>query len=399
MRLPLKHPGVIAMIVAGFASFGLSTDMTVASLPGMVRYFGVSVSQAQLTLSAFVLAFALSQLVYGPLSDRYGRRATMLAGNVIYLLATIACIAAPSIEVLIAARFFQAIGGCAWAVVGRAIVRDIHGHEGTARMMGIIGVGQSLLIVLGPIIAGQLEQSFGWRANFAFLLAFGALLTLAAALLLAESHPHRDARDTDIGQTLRNYAILLANRRVWGCTLCNAFAFAAILAFHSGASFVLMGLLGVSAPAFGLLFSLTILGYMGGSFVTVRWVAKTGADRLLSLGTALGMAAGTAMAALALAGVQSVAAIIAPYFVFLVSVGFTQPAAIAGAIGPFARIAGTASALFGFVQLTFGALSGYVVGRLYDGTPIPMAVGIGVGTWGAFLSFQVLVRRPPTEGK
>lgn len=369
--------------------------MTLASLPGMVRYFGISVSQAQLTLSAFVLAFALSQLVYGPLSDRYGRRTTMLAGNLVYLFATVACAVAPSIEVLIAARFFQAIGGCAWAVVGRAVVRDIHGAEGTARMMGIIGVSQSLLIVVGPIIAGQLEQSFGWRANFGFLLAFGAVLTLAAALLLDESHPDRNPRDTDIGQMLKNYATLAANRRIWGYILCNAFVFACILAFHSGASFVLMELLGVSALEFGLLFSLTILGYMGGSFVTVRWVARFGADRLLAWGTALGMAAGTAMVALAFAGVHSVAAIIAPYFVFLVSVGFTQPAAIAGAIGPYTRIAGTASALFGFVQLSFGSLAGYVVGRLYDGTPMPMAAAIGIGTWGAFLSFQLLVRRAP----
>lgn len=385
------------MIAAGFASFGLSTDMTLASLPGMVHYFGISVSQAQLTLSAFVLAFALAQLVYGPLSDRYGRRATMLAGNVVYVLATLACAAAPSIEVLIAARFVQAIGACAWAVVGRAIVRDIHGAEGTARMMGIVGVSQSLLIVVGPIIAGQLEQAFGWRGTFGFLLGFGALLTLAAALFLAESHPHRDPRDTDIGQLLRNYATLAGNRRLWGYILCNAFVFVSILAFHSGSSFVLMGLLGVSAPGYGLLFSLTILGYMAGSFVTVRWVAKIGADRLLAWGTALGMIAGTVMVALAFAGVHTVSAIIAPYFVFLVSVGFTQPAAIAGAIGPFTRIAGTASALFGFVQLSFGSLAGYIVGRLYDGTPIPMAVGIGIGTWGAFLSFQLLVRPAPVK--
>ena len=397
MRLPLRHPGVAAIIAGGFASFGLSIDMTVASLPGMVRYFGISVSQAQLTLSAFVLAFALSQLFYGPLSDRYGRRATMLAGNVIYIAATVACTAAPSIEALIAARFFQAIGACAWAVVGRAIVRDIHGAEGTARMMGITAVGQSLLIVLGPIIAGQLEQSFGWRANFGFMLAYGVLLTLTAALFLDESHPHRDARDTDIGQTLRNYAALAANRRVWGCTLCNAFAFASILSFHSNASFVLMGLLGVSAPGFGLLFSLAILGYTTGSIITVRLVAKVGADRLLAAGTALGMLAGTVMAALALAGVLSVSAIIVPYLLFLITVGFTQPAAIAGAVGPFARIAGTASALFGFVQLAFGSLAGYVVGRLYDGTPIPMALAIGLGTWGAFLSFQLLVRPAPVR--
>ena len=380
------------MIAAGFAMLAFCVDMTVASLPAMVRYFGTGVSQAQLTLSVFVLAYAFSQLVYGPLSDRFGRRPTLLGGNLLFLAASVACTLAPTIETLIVARFFQGIGACAWAVVGRAIVRDIHGAEGTARMLGYIAAGQSLLIAIVPSIGGQLEQAFNWRANFALPGAIGAVLFAAAALFLAESNAHRDPRATEIGQSLRNYRALLSHRAAWGCTLSNAFSFCCVMAFQSDASFVLMGLYGVSPREFGLLFSGAILGYIAGSFITARWVLRIGAQRLLAAGVILGALAGALMAALALAGVRSVSAIIAPYFAFMLSIGLSQPAAMSGAISPFVRMAGAASAMFGFVQLGLGALAGYLVGRLHDGTPLPLALGIGLSSLGAFLAWLLIIR-------
>jgi DHA1 family bicyclomycin/chloramphenicol resistance-like MFS transporter len=392
VRLPLKHPGVAVMVGAGFCMLAFCTDMPVASLPGMVKYFGISVSQAQLTLSVYLVAYALSQLIYGPLSDRFGRRPTLYGGTLIFLAASIACALAPSIGTLIAARFFQAIGACAWAVVGRAIVRDIHGAEGTARMLGYIAAGGSLFIALGPVVGGVLEQSFGWRANFAFLAIFGVVLGVAAALFLKESNPHRDPRATGVAQMLGNYRVLVTDQRVWGYTVCNGFSFCCVMAFQSGASFVLMNLLGVSARDFGLLYGVSLLGYIASSFFLARWIVRFGAQRLLAGGTALGALAGTAMALLALGGVRSVAAIIVPYFTFMVAIGLSQPTAMAGAISPYARIAGTASALYGFVQLAFGATAGYVVGRLYDGTPLPLALAIGLSSWGAFLSYLLIIR-------
>ena len=150
--LPLRHPGIAAIISVALSLLALATDTTVASMPGLRRYFGISVSQAQLTLSVFVAAFAIAQLVYGPLSDRFGRRPTLITGLFIFFLASLACALAGSIEELIVARFFQALGCCAPTVIGRAIVRDVHGAEGTARMMGYIMAGMSLLICVWPMI-------------------------------------------------------------------------------------------------------------------------------------------------------------------------------------------------------------------------------------------------------
>jgi MFS transporter, DHA1 family, multidrug resistance protein len=385
------------MIAVGFALLALSTDMTIASFPGMVRYFGVSVSRVQATLSLFVIAFAVSQLVYGPLSDRFGRRPVLLAGMAIYVAASVACLFAPSINAFLAARFLQAIGCCAATVIGRAIIRDVHGAEGTARMIAYISAGMAILILIGPMLGGWLEQQFGWRAIFAFLALLGAAFLAAVAAKLGESNLNPDRGATRIGQTLVNYRVLLADRRFTGHALVVACGYGTVMAFLSGAPFVLMGLYGLSASRFGLVFGLTILGYIGSSLISARLVMRVGAARLLAIGTPLAAAAGTLMAGLALAGVHTVAAIVAPYTLFLLATGLNQPSAVAGAIGPFPRIAGTASALLGFMQLAAGALVGLLVGRLYDGTPVPMTVAIALSTWGAALSF-FLVARPVAAG-
>src|SRR3972149_6775599 len=169
LKLPSRHPGVVAMIAVAMSIMALSTDLVVVSLPGMARYFDVGVSQAQATLSAFIAAFGVAQLFYGPLSDRYGRRPVFLSGCAIYAIASAVCALAPSIEALIAARIVQGAGCCAFSVIGRAIVRDIHGAEGTARMLGYGSAGMSLLILFGPVLGGSLEQQLGWRASLTLL--------------------------------------------------------------------------------------------------------------------------------------------------------------------------------------------------------------------------------------
>ena len=376
----------------------LATDTVVVSLPGLRRHFGISVSQAQLTLSAFVAAFGIAQLVYGPLSDRFGRRPILVAGLAIFLIASIACVNADSIENLIVARFFQALGCCAPTVIGRAIVRDVHGAEGTARMMGYISAGVSVLICGWPVLGGQLEQAFGWRAVFTLHTVVGGALLAAIALFLAESNVHPDPRATRFGQIFGNYRLLLLDRRFLGYTTCNALSFSAIMAFSSSASFVLMGPLGLAAWQFSVQFALAIFGYILGTLVTARLVTRVGIDRLLKTGTALGAAAGMLMATLALSGVHTASAIMMPYFVFMFACGLNQPSAMAGAIGPFPKMAGTASALMGFLQLACGAVAGFVVARSYDGTPVPMAVGVALCTMGMLASYRLIVKPQPRHG-
>ena len=398
-KLPLRHPGIAATIGVGLSLLALATDTTVASMPGLRRYFDISVSQAQMTLSVFVVAFAIAQLAYGPLSDRFGRRPTLVTGLFMFFLASLACALAGSIEQLIVARFFQALGCCAPTVIGRAIVRDVHGAEGTARMMGYISAGMSLLICAWPMVGGQLEQQFGWRAVFALHALAGGGVLLAAWLFLAESNRHPDPAATGIARSFAGYRALLSDRRFIGYALCNAFTYGGIMAFLYSASFVFMGVLGLAAWQFGLMFGLAISGYILGNLVTARMVNRVGINRLMRIGTALGAAAGMVMAVLALSGIYTVIAIIVPYFFFLVATGLNQPSAMAGAIGPFPRKAGTSSALLGFLQLASGALIGFLVGRLHDGTPVPMAVGIALCSLAVLASYHFIVRRTGGHGR
>ncbi len=380
------------MIAVAMSIVALSADLVVVSLPGMARYFDVGVSQAQATLSAFIAAFGVAQLFYGPLSDRFGRRPVFLSGCAIYAVASAACALAPSIEALIAARIVQGAGCCAFPVIGRAIVRDIHGAEGTARMLGYVSAGMSLLILFGPVLGGSLEQQLGWRAGLTLLAVLGTGMFAAAALLLAESNLNLDRNATRVRDTFAKYRGMLLDRRFAGYTLCVALNFGFIMAFLSGSPFVLMNVLGLSAMKFGLLLGLTLLGFVISSLVTARFALKLGVNRLLEVGTALAALAGTAMAALALAEVRSAAAIIGPYFVLMLATGLNQPSAMAGAIGPFPRIAGTASSLLGFIQFAAGALVGFLVGRLHDGTALPMTLAIAACAWGTFFAYHLLAR-------
>ena len=371
----------------------LSTDMYLASLPGLRRYFDVSVPQAQLTLSVFVVGFAVSQLAYGPLSDRFGRRPVLLGGIVIYVLATIACLLAQSIEWLIVARFFQAMGACASTVIGRAIIRDIYGGAGAARALGLALAGSAMAPIFSPMLGGALETVFGWRANFAVLLAAGTILLVSSALLLAETNAHRDPEATQPRRLIANYLQLLRNRRFVGFMLCFAFGYCAVFTWLSMSSFVLIGSLGLSPQRYGVLFGLTVPGYVIGTLLTARLAGRLGVDRLVAIGSGLCAIAGCLMAGLALAGIQHLAALLLPLALLLCGMGFINPAATAGAIAPFARIAGTASALLGFTQMAAGASYGFAAAQFHDGTSLAMACAIGLSTLCSLASYLLLVHR------
>jgi len=233
---------------------------------------------------------------------------------------------------------------------------------------------------------------FGWRASLTLLTVLGTGMFAAAALLLAESNVNLDRNATRLRDIFVKYRGLLLDRRFAGYTLCVALNFGFIMAFLSGSPFVLMNVLGLSAMEFGLLMGLTLLGFVTSSLVTARFALKLGVNRLLEAGTALAALAGTTMAALALAEVRSVAAIVGPYFVLMLAIGLNQPSAMAGAIGPFPRIAGTASSLLGFVQFAAGALVGFLVGHLHDGTALPMTLAIAACAWGSFLAYHLLAQ-------
>lgn len=391
----MPRPGSFgfAVLLTALVAFGpVSTDLYLPSLPDMTRAFAVDVSMVQLTLSVFVAGFAVCQLVYGPLSDRFGRRPVLLGGIVTYFLASVFCLFAATIEALILGRFLQAVGACAGPVLGRAVVRDVYPREQAAKVLSYMASAMALAPAVAPLIGGLLHSLFGWRANFVALSLFGLVLLAATWWMLEETNRQPDRHALRPARLLGNYLALLRDRRFLGHTAVVAFSFAGLFSFISGASFVLIDVLGVGPRHFGFAFMAVVVGYMSGSFASGRLSQRIGLERMVGAGVVLGAATAALLAGLALAGVQTIPAVVVPTSLFFLSVGMVLPNATAAAIAPYATMAGSASALLGFLQMGTGALAGWLVGRLHDGTTLPMAaVILAMAT--ASLAARLLARR------
>ena len=371
----------------------LSIDMTLPSLPATAQAFGTRPATVQLTITLFLAAFALAQLVHGPLSDRLGRRRVVLGGLAVHAIGGLACWVAPSAGLLIAARVLQAVGAGSGPVVGRAVIRDLYEPARAARVLGYMGTAQALTPILAPIVGGVVHQAFGWRAVYLVLALCGATFFGLAAWLVPETNRLRDPHALRPGTLATNAADLLGDRTFLGYVLVAALMFGGQFAFISASAFVLIEVLNVAPDVYGLCFGLVAFGLMTGSFLVARLTPRAGIDRMIAVGTWLSAAAGGLMAVLAWSGVWTVLAVIGPMYGFAVGVGIVLPAAVAGAIGPFPRTAGLASAFLGFIQMTAASAYGILVGRLYDGTPIPMATAIAAAGLGAGVAHQLVRSR------
>ncbi|MEQ8355602.1 MAG: multidrug effflux MFS transporter [Kiloniellaceae bacterium] len=387
---------MVSILLTAMVALGpISTDLYLPSLPAIGAGFGVSAAEVQLTLSVFLAGFAFSQLVYGPLSDRFGRRPVILGGLALYLAATAACALASDIELLILARFLQAVGACVGPVLGRAVVRDIYGRDRAARMLSYMGMAMALAPAFGPILGGFLEIWFGWRANFVALAAFAAVTLAGALLILPETNQRKNPDATRPGRLLGAYVSLLGHRSYLGYVLVVACAYSGIFSFISGSSFVLIGLLGLSPEVYGFCFAAIVVGYMAGAFLSGRLTTRAGLERMVQLGTAVQVFGGLAGLGIFLLGVVTVAGIVLPVAVFMAGTGIVMPNAQAGAIGPFPRMAGSASALLGFFQMGLAALVGIAVGHSSGESALAMMTAIALVAAGGALSYWLIVRPAP----
>ena len=395
----MRRPNSLAVTVllSALVALGpISTDLYLPSLPGLARGFGVPVSEVQLTLSVFLAGLATAQLIYGPLSDRFGRRPVLVAGLCLYVIATLACMLAPSVPWLVMARFVQATGACVGPVLGRAVVRDVYGREGAARVLSYLSAAMALAPAIGPILGGFLEVSFGWRANFLALAIYGGAGLIATLAILPETNQHADPDAARPRRIVAGYRGFIGHRAYLGYALCCAFSYSGIFAFISGSSFVLVDVVGLAPDAFGFCFAAVVIGYIIGTILAGRLSRRHGIDRLIAVGARIAMLSGALLAGLAIAGAATTGlpgtlAIVLPMLVYMIGVGLVLPNSIAGAIGPFPRAAGAASALLGFIQMTLAAFAGIAVARFHDGSSVPMALGIAIPSLAIWLSHRMLV--------
>ena len=373
--MPIRPDTVASTVLLALLTSlaALSTDMYLPSLPAIAGELRSTASEVQLTLSAFLIGFALGQLIYGPLSDRYGRKPVLLAGLAIYVAASAACAMATSVDLLIAARFVQAIGACGPMVIGRAIVRDFYSGARAGQELARMGSIMGLVPAVAPILGSLLEMSFGWRSNFLVMLAYGLIGSAAVLLALPETLKRRAPEVPSPLAILRVFAGILRDGGFRGYLGIVVAVYAGLFAWISGSSFVLQGLYGFNQLAFGVAFSMGVIGYIAGTVIATRLNPTIGIDRTVGLGTLASAAGGTAMLALVLAHSAAPSLIVAAMVVYMVGFGLSFPSAIAGALIPFPERAGAASSLVGFAQMTFGAGVGVWVGHSLGATPLPMA--------------------------
>ena len=392
---PSRASVPLGMLLTAIVGVGaLSIDMFLPSLPTIASVFATGVPTAQLTVTLFLAGLAVSQLLWGPLSDRFGRRQVLLVGLALYAAAGTACAFVPGIRTLIAMRVVQALGAGSGPVIARAVVRDLYEPTRAARILAAMGTAQALTPILAPVIGGWVHALAGWHAVFLVQGVFGAVFLLTAYGVIPETNVHVGAPAERTGQRL---AVLFRHPRYLAYVTVAALMFGGQFAFITGSSFALIGVLGVSPTTYGLCFAAVAVGLMAGNLVSVKIGPRLGIDAMVRAGTTIGAVAGIVMASLAWGGVASVVSIVAPMFGFAFGLGFVLPNAAAGAIGPFPRMAGLASAVLGFVQLTGSALYAVGVSGFYDGTLRPMTTAVATAGLAAVAAFSLLSRTSTTS--
>ena len=361
----MLQPGTfgLTLLLAMLTALGpLSMDMYLPSLPDIAHVLGAPVARTQLTISSYLVGFAAGQMIYGPLSDRYGRRPVLLAAVALYLASTLACAAAQSVDLLIAARLLQGISGSGAIVLARAIVRDVYSGVQAARELSLMGSISATAPIVAPMIGGVLQAVFGWRANFFCMSAGGLIALLVAGRLLPETlRPGNRAQSLSVFSMMRGYGAVARHRGFLIYLGIITTTYAGLFAWVSGASVVLQGIYGLSSVTFGFTFALGAGGYMLGAMIATRLVVRLGLERTIAVGVVVIAAGGLALALAVATGIPGLW-LVAAMALYLAGVGLAMPQAMAGALTPFPDRAGTAASLMGLIQQAVAAIIAAVIG-------------------------------------
>ncbi|MDP7241447.1 MAG: multidrug effflux MFS transporter [Rhodospirillales bacterium] len=388
-RTPRRPP--LALLVAVSATGPLSLNIFVPSMPGIQRVFHTDYTTVQLTLTLYLIGFAVAQLLYGPLSDRFGRRPVLLAGQGVYLAGSLLCLMAPGIGALIAGRVVQAVGACAGMVVARAIIQDIYKREKAAPMLAYVHSGMAAAPMIGPSIGGLLEVWFGWQASFVLIAAIGAGVLAASVFYLHETH-WGEGQAAGITDMVVGFGHLLRRPVFCGHAFQVAFTSSVFFAFVGGVPYVMVDLMGRPPSEFGFYFIAVPAMFMTGSFFAGRVSARVGSDRMVAIGTLIALTATGAEVAWNHWDLLTPVTLFGSMAVAALGAGMAQPNGMAGAVGVDPRRAGAASGLSGFLQMTVSAGVATVVGALLADSATPVVVVMFTSAALALMFHLVAVR-------
>jgi DHA1 family bicyclomycin/chloramphenicol resistance-like MFS transporter len=364
----------------------VASTIYVPSIPAIAVALETSIARVQLTFVGYLLAFAASMLVLGPLSDRYGRRRTIICGLALSSISSVACAVSPTIDFLIAVRIVQGIGACAGLVVGRAITREVWGRDAAAQVIAGRAIAATLMQAFAPIMGGYLQGWFGWRSNFVVV----AVIASAAMVLVARNVPESRSLTTaplGIGGVLASYRSLIGTRRFLSYAFTAAGSHSGFHIFAAGAPAVLIVGLGIRPEDYGYYASLPPMGFLIGSFLSNRLTRRLGIDGLITIGCTLLIPAAAVMVGLAVLGVASPYAVIGPMILICCGSGLITPNATAGSLSVNAGIVGTASGLGSFIQMTGAAGATALLSLGPSGNPVMLASVIAIAGLVAVTAF------------
>lgn len=384
----------IAILVAVSAIGPLALNIFVPSIPGLAHFYGVDYGTIQLTFTLYLVGLAVSQLFYGPLSDRFGRRPLLLGGLALFVAASVVCALAPPLEVLVVARVLQAVGGCSGIVLSRAIVRDLYGRDKAASVIGYITMAWVLAPMMAPSLGGLLDVHFGWQSTFVVVAVAGLLAFLAGLRWLHETNFQEGPAGNPFDLVL-GFGKLLSSLRYLGYALPTAFTSAVFFSFLAGAPYLTIEVMQLSPVDYGLWFILVSFGYFLGNFASGRFSERVGVDRMILTGSLLALAGVAITAAAVVGGYLSPWTVFVPMMFVSVGNGMSIANGLAGSVSVFPAMAGAASGLAGFLQMGLGAASAQLIGQVQEGWTSAMVVINLMWALLAVAVFLLLIRRRP----
>ena len=371
----------------------VATDLYLPALPTIKAEFGAELSQVQLTLSALLLAFGTSQLMWGPLSDRFGRRPILLWGLSTFTLAGLGCVLAGSMQELIVWRALQGAAMGAVVMCARAIVRDLYTPESGAGVMSKALTGLGVLACASAPLGGLLTDLWSWHAALSLVMGFGAIALVLVALTFKETVHRKNPQALHFKVLAKTGWHIVRHPTFVAFTCVSIGSYGGLFTFLASSSFVFINLLGLARWQYGLLLFSMAFTYLLGTVLCRRLLARFGVTQTVAIGGLLSLVGGSWMAINAWQGAQSVLSLMGPFYLFILAHGIHQPCGQSGALGPFPKAAGAASALGGFLMMMAAFLTGLWLGAAKDGSAMPMVQSIAFWSVLTALSAWLLVLR------